>query len=171
MEKEKKISENRRAKMAAVEEIKEKIGNSKSVVLVHYEKLTVLEVTDLRNRFKNANCEYKVYKNTLVRKAFDEIGVTDFDNDLNGATAFVFCPDETSGCSIIAKSVKENPALEEKIVPKSAYVGGAYVDAAGVKKLAAIPSREVLIAKMLGCLQAPIANLAYVLNAIEKKKS
>ena len=71
MEKEKKISENRRAKMAAVEEIKEKIGNSKSVVLVHYEKLTVLEVTDLRNRFKNANCEYKVYKNTLVRKAFE----------------------------------------------------------------------------------------------------
>ena len=116
-------------------------------------------------------CEYKVYKNTLVRKAFDEIGVTDFDNDLNGATAFVFCPDETSGCSIIAKSVKENPALEEKIVPKSAYVGGAYVDAAGVKKLAAIPSREVLIAKMLGCLQAPIANLAYVLNAIAGQKS
>jgi len=170
MEKE-KISENRKAKIAEVEEIKEKIGNSKSVVLVSYNKLTVLEVTDLRNRFKNASCEYKVYKNTLVRKAFEELGVNDFDNDLNGATAFVFCPDETSGCSIIAKSVKENPALDEKLVPKSAYVGGAYVDAAGIKKLAAIPSREVLIAKMLGCLQAPIANLAYALNAIAGQKS
>ena len=165
------MSANFEAKKAVVEEIKGKINASKSVVLVNYNKLTVLEVTDLRNRFRAASCEYKVYKNTLVRKAFDELGVTDFDNDLNGTTAFVFCPDETSGCSLLAKAVKENPALEEKVVPKSAYVSGAYVDKAGIKKLASIPSREVLIAKMLGCLQAPIANLAYVLNAIAGQKS
>ena len=165
------MSENFEAKKAVVEEIKGKIEASKSVVLVNYNKRTVLEVTDLRNRFRNASCEYKVYKNTLVRKAFDELGVTDFDNDLNGTTAFVFCPDETSGCSLLAKAVKENPALDEKVVPKSAYVNGAYVDKAGIKKLASIPSREVLIAKMLGCLQAPVANLAYVLNAIAGQKS
>ena len=165
------MSENFEAKKAVVEEIKGKIEASKSVVLVNYNKLTVLEVTDLRNKFKNVSSEYKVYKNTLVRKAFDELGVNDFDNDLNGTTAVVFCPDETSGCSIIAKSVKENPVLEDKIVPKCAYVNGAYVDAAGVKKLASIPSREVLIAKMLGCLQSPIANFAYVLKAIADQKS
>ena len=165
------MSANFEAKKAVVEEIKGKISASKSVVLTKYDRLTVAEVTALRRKFQEASCEYKVYKNTLVRKALNEHGVTDFDKDLNGATAFVFCPDETSGCSIIAKAVKENPALEQKIVPKSAYVGGAYVDAAGVKKLAAIPSREVLIAKMLGCLQAPIANLAYVLNAIAGQKS
>ena len=165
------MSANFEAKKAVVEEIKEKIGASKSVVLVHYDRLTVAEVTALRNKFRDANCEYKVYKNTLVRKAFNELGVDGFDNDLNGATAFVFCPDETSGCSIIAKAVKDTPALAEKIVPKSAYVGGAYVDAEGVKKLAAIPSREVLIAKMLGCLQAPIANLAFVMKAIADQKS
>ena len=165
------MSANFEAKKAVVEEIKEKISASKSVVLAKYDRLTVAEVTALRGKFRGANCEYKVYKNTLVRKAFDELGVTAFDNDLNGATAFVFCPDETSGCSIIAKAVKENPALEEKIVPKSAYVAGAYVDAEGVKKLAAIPSREVLLAKMVGCLQAPIANLAYVMNAIGGDKS
>ena len=159
------MSANFEAKKAVVEEIKEKIRASKSVVLVQYDRLTVAEVTDLRNRFRNASSEYKVYKNTLVRKAFDELGVNDFDNDLNGATAFVFCPDETSGCSILAKAVKDAPALEAKIVPKSAYV-----DKAGIKKLASIPSREVLIAKMLGCLQAPIANLAYVLGAIAKNK-
>ena len=140
-------------------------------VLAKYDRLTVSEVTGLRGKFRNASCEYKVYKNTLVRKAFEELGVNDFNSDLNGATAFVFCPDETSGCSIIAKAVKENPVLEDKLVPKSAYVNGAYVDAAGVKKLAAIPSREVLIAKMLGCLQAPIANFAYVLKAIADQKS
>ena len=168
--KEVNMSANFEAKKAVVEEIKEKIRASKSVVLVQYDRLTVAEVTDLRNRFRNASSEYKVYKNTLVRKAFDELGVNDFDNDLNGATAFVFCPDETSGCSILAKAVKDAPALEAKIVPKSAYVNGAYVDKAGIKKLASIPSREVLIAKMLGCLQAPIANLAYVLGAIAKNK-
>lgn len=164
------MSANFEAKKAVVEEIKEKIRASKSVVLVQYDRLTVAEVTDLRNRFRNASSEYKVYKNTLVRKAFDELGVNDFDNDLNGATAFVFCPDETSGCSVLAKAVKDVPALESKVVPKSAYVNGAYVDVAGIKKLASIPSREVLIAKMLGCLQAPIANLAYVLGAIAKNK-
>lgn len=165
------MSENFEAKKVVVEEIKDKIQSSKSVVLAKYDRLTVAEVTDLRGKFKGASCEYKVYKNTLVRKAFEELGVEGFDSDLNGATAFVFCPDETSGCSIIAKAAKENPALEEKIVPKSAYVNGAYVDAAGVKKLAAIPSREVLIAKMLGCLQSPIANFAYVLKAIADQKS
>ena len=165
------MSENLEAKKVVVEEIKAKINASKSVVLTHYDRLTVAESTALRRKFQDAKCEYKVYKNTLVRKAFNELGVEGFDGDLNGATAFVFCPDETSGCSIIAKSVKENPALAEKLVPKSAYVSGAYVDAEGVKKLAAIPSREVLIAKMLGCLQAPIANFAYVLKAIAEQKS
>ena len=164
------MSANYEAKKAVVEEIKEKISASKSVILANYDRLTVKEVTDLRNRFRAISSEYKVYKNTLVRKAFGELGVTDFDNDLNGATAFIFCPDETSACSVLAKAVKDNPALAEKIAPKSGYVSGAYVNAEGIKKLAAIPSREVLIAKMLGCLQSPIANFAYVLGAIAKNK-
>lgn len=164
------MSANFEAKKVVVEEIKQKISASKSVVLATYDKLTVAEVTALRNQFKGVSGEYKVYKNTLVRKAFHELGVESFDADLNGATAVVFCPDETSGCSVFYKAVKENPALEGKIVPKSAYVGGEYVNADGIKKLASIPSREVLIAKMLGCLQAPIANLAYALSAIAKSK-
>ena len=110
------MSKNIEGKKQIVEEIKEKINASKSVVLADYNKLTVLEVTALRNKFRAANCEYKVYKNTLVRKAFNELGVTDFDNDLNGTTATVFCADETSGASIFAKAVKENPALAEECV-------------------------------------------------------
>ncbi len=164
------MSANFEAKKVVVEEIKNKISASKSVVLATYDRLTVAEVTELRNRIRNVNGEYKVYKNTLVRKAFSELGIEGFDNDLNGATAFIFCPDETSGCSVLAKAVKDMPALETKIVPKSAYVAGAYVDAEGIKKLAAIPSREVLLAKVLGCLQSPIVNFAYVLSAIAKSK-
>ena len=156
------------AKKQIVEEIKAKIQASKSVVLADYNKLTVLEVTALRNKFKEANCEYKVYKNTLVRRAFNELGVTDFDNDLNGTTATVFCADETSGAAVFAKAVKENPALTDKIVPKCAYLEEKYLDKAAVKELSAIPSKEVLIAKMLGCLQSSISKFVYVLDTIAK---
>jgi large subunit ribosomal protein L10 len=156
------------AKKQIVEEIKAKIQASKSVVLADYNKLTVLEVTALRNKFKEANCEYKVYKNTLVRRAFNELGVTDFDNDLNGTTATVFSADETSGAAVFAKAIKENPALTEKIVPKCAYLEEKYLDKAAVKELSAIPSKEVLIAKMLGCLQSSISKFVYVLDTIAK---
>ena len=158
------------AKKLIVEEIKAKIQASKSVVLADYNRLTVLEVTALRNKFKEVNCEYKVYKNTLVRKAFNELGVTEFDNDLNGTTATVFCADETSGAAVFAKATKENPALVEKIVPKCAFLDNKYFDKAGVKELSAIPSKETLIAKMLGCFQSSLSKFVGVLDAIAKAK-
>ena len=164
------MSANIEAKKLIVEEIKAKITASKSVVFADYNKLTVLEVTALRNEFKNANCEYKVYKNTLVRKAFNELGVTDFDADLNGTTATVFCADETSGAAVFAQATKANPALVEKIVPKCAFVENKYLDKAAVKELSAIPSKEILIAKMLGCFQSSISKFVYVLDTIAKAK-
>ncbi len=164
------MSANVEAKKQIVEEIKAKIQASKSIVLADYNKLTVLEVTELRRKFKEVNCEYKVYKNTLVRRAFNELGINDFDNDLNGTTATVFCADETSGAAVFAKETKANPVLVEKIVPKCAYVEQKYLDKAGVKALAAIPSKEVLIAKMLGCLQSSLSKFVYVLDSIAKAK-
>ena len=97
-------------------------------------------------------------------------GITDFDNDLNGTTATVFCADETSGAAVFAKETKANPALVEKIVPKCAYVENKYLDKAGVKELSAIPSKEILIAKMLGCLQSSLSKFVYVLDSIAKAK-
>ena len=164
------MSANIEAKKQIVEEIKGKIQNSKSIVLADYNKLTVLEVTALRNKFKEVNCEYKVYKNTLVRRALNELGITEFDADLNGTTATVFCADETSGAAIFAKETKANPALAEKIVPKCAYVENKYLDKDGVKALAAIPSKEILIARLLGCLQSPLSKFVGVLDAIAKQK-
>ena len=164
------MSANVEAKKLIVEEIKAKIQASKSIVLADYNKLTVLEVTALRNKFKEANCEYKVYKNTLVRKAFNELGITALDNDLNGTTATVFCADETSGAAVFAKETKANPALVEKIVPKCAFLDNKYFDKAGVKELSAIPSKETLIAKMLGCFQSSLSKFVGVLDAIAKAK-
>ena len=164
------MSANVESKKLIVEEIKEKISSSKSIVFADYNKLTVLEVTALRRKFKEANCEYKVYKNTLVRKALNDLGITEFDADLNGTTATVFCADETSGAAVFAKETKANPALVEKIVPKCAYVEKRYLDKNGVKELAAIPSKETLIAKMLGCFQSSLSKFVGVLDQIAKAK-
>lgn len=163
------MSANLEAKKVVVEEIKEKIQNSKSVVVASYDRLTVAEVTALRREFAKAETEYKVYKNTLIRKAFNELGVTAFDADLNGTTAVVFGKDETSGAKVFADAVKANDALKEKISMKSAYVDGAYVDKKGVEALAAIPSREVLLSRLVGSLLSPISKLAYALDAVAKK--
>lgn len=155
------MSANFEAKKVVVGEISEKIKAAKSVVFVDYNKLTVKEVSDLRNKCKQSGCEYKVYKNTLVRKALNDMGTQQFDADLNGPTAMVFGSDETSAAKVMLQASKD---LEEKIVLKSAFVDNAYVDKAGVKALASMPSREELVAKMLGSMQAPVSNFVGVLG-------
>ncbi|MDE7453911.1 MAG: 50S ribosomal protein L10 [Clostridia bacterium] len=161
---EERKSANFEAKKVVVQEITEKIKAAKSVVLVDYNKLTVAEVSELRNKCKQANCEYKVYKNTLVRKAFNDLGYKDFDEDLNGPTAVTFGADETGAAKLMVNAAKD---LEGKIVLKSAFVDKAYVDKNGAKALASMPSREELVAKMLGSMQAPLANFAGVLNNLQ----
>ena len=155
------MSANFEAKKVVVQEITDKIKASKSVVLVDYNKLTVAEVSALRNKCKQAGCEYKVYKNTLVRKALNDLGYKDFDGDLNGPTAVTFGADETSAAKLMVQAAKD---YENKVVIKSAFVDSAYVDKAGVKALASMPSREELVAKMLGSMQAPLSNFEGVLN-------
>lgn len=156
------MSTNLEEKKQVVEEITGKIKDSRSVVLVQYSGLTVAEVTALRSEFRKAGVDYKVLKNTLVRKAFNGMGIDSFDADLNGPTAVAFGSDEISAAKIIAGAQKK---LTDKIVAKSAYVDGEYLDKEGVKVLAAIPSKEALIAKMLGSMQSPITKFAGVLSA------
>ena len=161
------MSANLEIKKQVVEDIKAKIQGAKSVVFIDYKGLTVAEDTEFRSEFRKADCEYKVLKNTLVRKAFNELGVNDFDADLNGPTAVAFGKDETSASKVVVDACKK---FNDKISVKSAYVDGSYVDANGVKVFASIPSREVLLAKMLGSLQSPIAGLAIALKAVADKQ-
>ena len=155
------MSANFEAKKLVVEEITSKIKASKSVVFVDYNKLTVAEVSELRNKCREAGCEYKVYKNTLVRKAFNDMGYNQFDEALNGPTAIAFSADEVTAAKLMTKAAKD---YEGKIVLKCAFSDNAYVDKKGVEALATMPSREELVAKMLGSMQAPLANFAGVLN-------
>ena len=159
------MSANLEAKKLVVEDIKQKIQEAKSVVLVKFDGLTVAEDTELRREFRKNNVEYKVLKNTLVRRAFNDLGVTDFDDDLNGPTSIAFGLDETGASKVVVGAMKK---YENKVVVKSAYVEGGKVDANGVKALAAMPSKEELVAKMLGSLQAPISNFVGVLSAMPR---
>lgn len=159
------MSANFEAKKQVVEEIKAKISGAKSVVLVKFSGLTVAEDTEFRREFRKKDVEYKVYKNTLVRRAFNDLGVTAFDEDLNGPTSIAFGTDETGASKVVMDAVKK---YDKKVVVKSAYVEGNRVDEAGVKALAAMPSKEELIAKMLGSIQAPITNFVGVLSAIPR---
>ena len=116
------MSANFEAKKVVVQEIIDKIKASKSVVFVDYKGLTVAEVSELRNKCKKANCEYKVYKNTLVRKAFNELGYDMFDADLNGPTAIAFGADETSAAKAMVAAAKD---YDSKVILKSAFVDNA----------------------------------------------
>ena len=159
------MSASKEARLELSKVIKEKIQEAKSVVFVKFNGLTVAEDTELRREFRKNNVEYKVYKNTLIKYAFHDLGITDFDEDLNGPTSVAFGADETAAAKVIVEAAKK---YQDKITVKSAFVDGGKVDVNGVKELAAMPSKEQLVAKMLGSLQAPISNFVGVLSAMPR---
>ena len=145
------------------DEIKGYVSDAKSAVLVDYRGLTVEQDTKLRKQLREAGVVYKVYKNTMLHLAFDGTDFAQLDNDLEGPTAIAFgIEDETAPARIINNFAKEAEALEIK----SGVVDGEYYDAAGVKVLATIPSKDELISKLLGSLQSPITNFARVVKQI-----
>ena len=154
------MSANLEAKKQVVESIKAKISDSKSVVLVNYKGLTVAEDTELRNEFRKANVEYKVLKNTLIRRAFNELGVDSFDADLNGTTAVAFGSDETGASKIVIDNAKK---YDNKLVAKSAYVNGEYVGDGGASGLA---GEDKSISKSLIELSDGAVDVSYMLDNV-----
>ena len=162
------MSANQEAKKVVVEEIKQKIQDSKSVVLVKFNGLTVEEDTELRREFRKSNIEYKVLKNTLVRRAFNDLGVKDFDEDLNGPTSVAFGADETGAAKVVMEAVKK---YDKKVSVKSAYFEEKRLDEKGVKALAAIPSKQQLYAMLASALLGVPRALAIALNQVAEKKA
>lgn len=161
------INKNRQLKEAKVAEIKEKLEKAQAVVLAKYQGLTVEEDTLLRKNLREAGIEYKVYKNTLVTLAVKELGIEGFDEYLEGPVSIAFGYDDvTAPARILNDFAKDHKALELK----AGIVDGELYDAAKIQQLATIPSKEVLIAKLLGSFKAPLSNVAYLLNAIKEKK-
>ena len=153
-------------KKPVVEEISANIKEAQSVVLVDYRGLTVEQDTELRKNLRAAGVSYKVYKNTMMNFAFKG---TDFEGlapYLEGPSAMAYSStDATAPARVLAEFAKKANKLEIK----AGVVEGRVYDAAGMAKIADIPSREVLLGRLLGSMQSPIANLARVLNQIAEK--
>jgi len=153
-------------KKPIVDEIKEYAEKASSAVLVDYRGLTVEQDTILRRNLREAGVVYKVYKNTMLHLAFEGTDYAQLDPNLEGPTAIAFGMDDaTAPARIIKEFAKTNKAIEFK----AGVVEGTYYDAEGMSVIADIPSREVLISKLLGSLQSPIANFARVLKQIAEK--
>lgn len=153
-------------KQPVVDEIKSYAADAKAAVLVDYRGLTVEQDTKLRKELREAGVVYKVYKNTMLIRAFEGTDFAQLDKDLEGPTAIAFSTDdETAPARILSDFAKEAEALQFK----GGVVSGTYYDEAGIQALAKIPSRDTLISKLLGSLQSPVTNLARVLNQIAEK--
>ena len=150
-------------KQQIVEQLTEKIKGAATGVFVDYRGLTVAEDTELRSKLRAANVEYKVIKNTLCRFAIKELGLDELYPILNGPTALAISEeDPVAPAKVIADFAKGN----EKLEIKAGFMDGAVMSLDEIKKLAATPSREALLATILSSLNAPASNLARLLQAI-----
>ena len=150
-------------KKQAVAELVEKLKSAQAGVLVDYRGLTVEEDTDLRRKLREAGVEYKVVKNTLTRFAANEVGLSGLDNELNGPTALaISAEDPVAPAKVLSDFAKSNECLKIK----AGFLDGAVISLDEVTKLAKTPSRETLIAQIMGSLNAPISNLVRTLQAL-----
>lgn len=159
---------NLEKKKAIVSQIKENLSNAVSVVLVNARGTTVEADTQLRKKMRESNIVYKVYKNTMVKLAIEGTQFEPLKDYLDGPTSVAIAyEDATSAARIINNAMKENDKLEFK----AGIIDGALYDAAQMKEIANIPSREELLSKLLGSFKSPMASFARVINAIAEKKS
>jgi large subunit ribosomal protein L10 len=159
--KEKKLHE----KEAVVEGIKEKLGKAQSVVLLDYRGLTVEEVTALRDQMRQAGIEYRVLKNTMMTRAADELGIKGAEELFKGPTAAAFgYKDPAAPAKILVDFIKK----AKKTEIKGGMLEGKVVGTDQIKYLAELPSKEVLVAKLLGTLNAPITNFVGVLAGVPR---
>ena len=153
-------------KQPIVQAIAEEIKDAQSVVLVDYRGLTVAQDTELRKQLREAGIVYKVYKNTMMKRAFEGTEFEGLDNCLEGPSAIAVSKDDaTAPARILCKFAKDAPALELK----GGVVEGTVYDVAGLTELSKIPSREELLSRLLGSMQSPIANFARVIKQIAEK--
>ena len=143
------------------------LNGAASAVAVDYRGLTVAQDTELRKQLREAGVTYKVYKNTLIRRAAEGTDFAALDPHLEGPTAIaVSKEDATAPARILAEFAKKADKLEIK----AGVVEGTYYDAKGMQAISSIPSREVLLGRLFGSMKSPIANFARVLNQIAEKQ-
>jgi len=154
-------------KQQVVTEIAEKLRESKSTIVVDYRGLTVSEVTELRKNLREAGVEFKVYKNSLTRRAAESAEMAELNEFLTGPNAIAFSnEDVVAPAKVLNDFAKDHEALEIK----AGVIEGKLVTLDEVKAIATLPSREGLLSMLLSVLQAPIRNLALATKAVAEQK-
>jgi len=154
-------------KQAAVADILDKVKRSKGIALVDYRGMASVPTSELRSDMRKEKVEYKVLKNRLVLRALKEAGYNGFDKILEGPTAIAFgYEDPTAPARVFKKHIKDG-----KPVFKAGIVEGQVMDATAIEAVANIPSKEILVAQLLGMLTMPLRSLAVALDQIAQKKA
>ncbi|HHT06879.1 MAG: 50S ribosomal protein L10 [Christensenellales bacterium] len=161
---EQKINKNLENKMLKVDEITQRLNSAKSMVMVDYKGITVEEINALRVKFREAGVDYVVLKNSLVKRALNNAGITELDELLVGPSAFAFgMKDEVGPAKVIDEFITQTKS--DKMTIKAGILEGKVVEPSAIVALSKLPPREVLIAKMMGSLNAPVTNFVGVLSA------
>ena len=155
---------NRNEKSEIISEIKELFKSSSAVYLTDYHGINVEDISSLRTQFRNEGVRYKVFKNTLVKRALDEMGKYDKIADhLNGMVGFAFT---TTNPIAPAKIINKYFGDKEKLSLKACYVEGEYFDGSQLKTLATLPTKKELIAGIMGSLNSPVSGIVGTINAV-----
>ncbi|MGL4483789.1 MAG: 50S ribosomal protein L10 [Anaerovoracaceae bacterium] len=150
-------------KQIVIDEIKEKLSTAKSTVVIDYMGINVEQANALRKKLRDADVDYSVYKNTLVKRAIDGTDLEELSTVLEGPSAFAISYDDVTAP---ARVINEAMIEYKKMTFKAGIVEGTFLDAEGIKQIANIPSRETLVAKFMGSIQSPISALVRTLQAV-----
>ncbi len=152
-------------KQVVIDEIKERVNAAKTIVLFDYRGMTDSEAKELRVKLRESNSDYKVYKNTLMARAFNDLGI-DLNESLSGPSAFAFGEDQIAPIKVLSDFAKDHPSL----VLKVGIVDGEKADAAKLAEYATIPSRDGLLTMLAGGMIGIAKDLAICLDLYSQQK-
>jgi len=160
------LSLNRSEKEAVVTDVTGLAAKAQTLVMAEYRGITVADMTRLRSTARSSGVSLSVLKNTLARRAVAGTGFAVVSDQMTGPLIYGFSEDAVAAAKVVAEFAKTN----DKLVIRGGAYGGKALDAEGVKQLASIPTKEVLLAQLLGLMQSPISRTARVLSALAEKK-
>ncbi|HEY5104407.1 MAG TPA: 50S ribosomal protein L10 [Acidimicrobiales bacterium] len=153
----------RTAKVATVDELKAKVDSTSTAVVTEYRGMTVAEISTLRRQLRTLDADYKVFKNTLVRRAIEGTSVASLDEFLVGPTAIAFVNGDISA---VAKALRDFSKATPTLIVKGGVLDGKALTLKDITALADLPSRDVLLARFAGLLASPLATMAALLKAV-----
>ena len=160
--------EAKQAKQVIIDEIKAKLDGAQSAVVIDYMGTTVAQADAMRKKLREANVDYTVYKNTLIKRAIEGTEFAPLADVLDGPSAIAISKDDATAPARVLKEVIDE---FKKMEFKAGVVEGNFFDQNGIKEIASIPSRDVLIAKFMGSIQSPVSKAVRTFQAIADAKA